>query len=290
MPVGHSYWGVFAGIAQLPNVLGAPIQSAKVQVGDTAYDSVTGKLQMCLTATIGAATWSDVQGIPDELKLWEPVNTASFSLFAQDATGTMGMSYGTNPVTPFEPALLLSTPAGGISTPTTIFQPVGFSWPSTNRIRMICRLGPRATSPPGISPTVYFGCQAASRSFGIARYALATGEWTALIRNNTPTSSAFNSGQGIGAGQLVIDVAVRHPSPGIDPAFEVCVASGSGYRLRINSLSTSFTGASPPHSAGWNAAWQAGGNLVVGWGGFEYTGIGSAFISSIGILKHPLDW
>ena len=291
MPVGHFYWGVFAGVAQLPNVLGAPIQSAKVQIGDTAYDSVTESLQMCTTATVGAATWSDVQGVPDSLVLWRPTSVADFALFAQDAGAGTSISYGASTLSPYEPALLFSKPGATTPNTTTIWEPVGFTWPSTNRVRMICRLGPRATASPGLSPQVFLGCQATNRYISIARNAAATSEWFGLIRNQNATSTVYDSGTGLGAGQLVIDIAVRQPSPGVDPAFEMCVQGAGGNRVRINGLSTAWTGGSPPHSSGWNAAWQAGTTpLKLGWGTFEYTGAGSGFISSIGILKHPLDW
>lgn len=287
--MGHSYWGVFAGIAQLPNVLGAPIQSAKVQVGDTAYDSVTGSLQMCTTATVGAATWSDPQGVPDELVLWEPTSTADFSLLAADAGTGTSISFGTNAVSPFEPALNFSK-GGPTTAGTRIWELVGFTWPSTNRVRMLARIGPRATATAGVSPQLFFGAHATNRYLSVLRNNLATGEWLGIIRNQNLTSTLYDSGAGIGAGQVVVDVAVRQPSAGIDPAFEICVQPAGGYRARINGLSTAWTGGSPPHSSGWNAAWQAGGDLKLGFGTFEYANAGTGFISSIAVLKHPLDW
>lgn len=53
----HPYWGVIPSAAQLPNVLGATIQNAHLEVGDLAYVTGTGVYQ-CDDETLGAAVWS----------------------------------------------------------------------------------------------------------------------------------------------------------------------------------------------------------------------------------------
>jgi hypothetical protein len=52
----HNYLGVYTS-TELPNVSGATVQSADVQVGDFAYDSTIGDLVVCTDATPGAAAY-----------------------------------------------------------------------------------------------------------------------------------------------------------------------------------------------------------------------------------------
>jgi len=54
----HAYWGIFATSGDLPNVAGAPTQSATLQVGDQAYSTADSMLYFCVNATLGAAIWS----------------------------------------------------------------------------------------------------------------------------------------------------------------------------------------------------------------------------------------
>jgi hypothetical protein len=49
-------WGSFTG-SQLPNKLGATVQSAALQVGDTAYNTSSGQLMVCTSAGLGTATY-----------------------------------------------------------------------------------------------------------------------------------------------------------------------------------------------------------------------------------------
>ena len=61
----HSYWGnTFAAYAQLPNVAGATIQTANVEVGDTAYVPSDDMMYFCTVATLGAAVWSAMGLVP----------------------------------------------------------------------------------------------------------------------------------------------------------------------------------------------------------------------------------
>jgi hypothetical protein len=57
----HGQWPNVASAAQLPNVLGATIQDAALEVGDIAYVTGTG-LYQCDVATLGAASWSQPGG------------------------------------------------------------------------------------------------------------------------------------------------------------------------------------------------------------------------------------
>ncbi len=61
----HNYWGnTFAAYAQLPNVAGATIQTANVEVGDTAYVPSDDMMYFCTVATLGAAVWSAMGLVP----------------------------------------------------------------------------------------------------------------------------------------------------------------------------------------------------------------------------------
>lgn len=55
----HSYWGEFTTV-NLPNAAGSPNTSTQLRVGDTVFDSTTGTLKVCTTATIGAAVWAAI--------------------------------------------------------------------------------------------------------------------------------------------------------------------------------------------------------------------------------------
>jgi hypothetical protein len=57
----HTQWPNVASAAQLPNVLGATIQDAALEVGDIAYVVGTG-LYQCDVAAVGAASWSQPGG------------------------------------------------------------------------------------------------------------------------------------------------------------------------------------------------------------------------------------
>lgn len=296
MPVGHSYWGEFAGVAQFPNVAAAPIQSAKVQVGDTAYDSVTANLYACTTATPGAAVWASAHAPGGDRVLWLPTSTADFTLLARDAGTNTAIGFGTMALEPYDQGLTLTKAAG--STPgVSIWQAVGLSIPATNRFRLTCKIGGRATAAAGVSPMVFFGAQSINRFCAINRLAANTVRWGGVIRNNVSTFSVYDPASfgDIGPndnqnGILTMDVTVRQPSGGVDPAFEIVIDSGYSLFTRVGDLTTSWTGGAPPHSSGWNAAWQGGGNLVVGVGCEEYAGAGSSVISNLAVLKHPLDW
>lgn len=54
----HGYWGIFATYGDLPNITGSATQSANLQPGDTAYVTSDAMLYFCITATLGAATWT----------------------------------------------------------------------------------------------------------------------------------------------------------------------------------------------------------------------------------------
>ena len=296
MPVGHSYWGEFAAVTQFPNVVAAPIQSAKVEVGDTAYDSATGNLYVCTTATVGAAVWASAHSPGGDRVLWLPSSTADFSLLDRDAGTDSAISWGAMPLEPYAEGLTLTT--GGGSTPgVTIWQAVGVSIPATNRFRVQAKVGGRATAAAGVSPMVFFGAQSALRFCAINRLASNTVRWGGVIRNNVTTFSTYDpaAAGAIGAndnqtGYITLDVIVRQPSGGVDPAFEIVLDSGDGLTTRVGDITTSWTGGAPPHSSGWNAAWQGGGNLVIGFGCEEYAGAGSSVMSNLAILKHPMDW
>lgn len=57
----HAYWGAFT-TANLPNVSGSANETSVLAVGDTAYDTTTGGLKVCTTATAGAAVWASMGG------------------------------------------------------------------------------------------------------------------------------------------------------------------------------------------------------------------------------------
>lgn len=296
MPVGHSYWGAFASAAQLPNALGATLQSAKVQVGDTAYLSSAAELYVCTAATVGAAVWATAHAPGGDRVLWRPAGTGDFTLLYRDAGTDAALSWGAMALEPYAQGLTITTGAG--STPGfTIWQAAGLAIPATNRFRMQAKLGARATAAAGISPMMFFGIQSINRWLAVNRLASNTVRWGGLLRNNVTTVSTYDPGSSadIGAnsnqnGYVTVDITIRQPSGGVDPAFEIVVDSGEGLTLRVSDITTSWTGGSPPHSSGWNAAWQGGGALVCGFGSEEYAGAGSSVISNIAILKHPLDW
>jgi len=51
-------WGTVATTAQLPNVAGATIQSANLEVGDTCQVTAVNAVYRCTVATLGAARWT----------------------------------------------------------------------------------------------------------------------------------------------------------------------------------------------------------------------------------------
>jgi len=57
----HGQWPNVVSAAQLPNVLGATIQDAALEIGDIAYVVGTG-LYQCDAAGLGAASWSQPGG------------------------------------------------------------------------------------------------------------------------------------------------------------------------------------------------------------------------------------
>jgi hypothetical protein len=54
----HNFWGSFTLPANLPNSLGAPVQDAALQPGDTAYEDSTARSWTCTDATLNAAVWA----------------------------------------------------------------------------------------------------------------------------------------------------------------------------------------------------------------------------------------
>jgi hypothetical protein len=56
----HNSWGSFATPADLPNVLGAAVQDAALEIGDTAYSISDTTLYKCDTATLGASVWTSI--------------------------------------------------------------------------------------------------------------------------------------------------------------------------------------------------------------------------------------
>lgn len=75
----HNHWHTFASAAQLPNVSGASVQDAALEVGDLAYVTGSGTYE-CTNATLGSATWTQIGGgvgaitgsmdAPSERVLW----------------------------------------------------------------------------------------------------------------------------------------------------------------------------------------------------------------------------
>lgn len=58
----HNQWPTVSAATDLPNVSGAPTQTADVQVGDICYDAGTGVYYYCADATLGAAVWTAFGG------------------------------------------------------------------------------------------------------------------------------------------------------------------------------------------------------------------------------------
>ncbi|NJN63445.1 MAG: hypothetical protein HC882_00275 [Acidobacteria bacterium] len=58
----HPDWGIFALVADLPNVFGSPTQKPNLQVGDLATVGTTK--YVCTLATVGAAIWTPLGGSP----------------------------------------------------------------------------------------------------------------------------------------------------------------------------------------------------------------------------------
>jgi hypothetical protein len=58
---GH-WWGQYTDALSLPNMAGAEIQLSDVQKGDIAWAEAQGALFYCIDATIGAASWQQIEG------------------------------------------------------------------------------------------------------------------------------------------------------------------------------------------------------------------------------------
>lgn len=303
MPTGHSYWGVFADTTQFPNVAAAPIQSAKVRVGDLAYSVADVALYVCTTQTAGAAVWASFR-TDNSPTLFRPTSTGQFTLLSRDAGTTMTLALGTMAAEPFYDQITLTSLGG---TPGMTWWETSVQVPATNRFRLMGKIGPRVTVSPGISPQIGFAVQTADRAAWIQRSDSSTQQIFTVIRNNLVTESIASGADAVagvgpnatpGGGDFFADVVLRQPSPGVDPSFEIVIcgfgnAAGSGVNgqsKRLNSLSTLYAGGVPPGTLGWDAAWQTGGNLKICVGGYEYAGAGSSFIAGFRIQKHPLDW
>jgi len=63
----HSHWGNFAATSDLPNVSGSSTQDSAVEVGDRAYVTGTSKTYQCTVATLGSATWTDMEDDVDAI-------------------------------------------------------------------------------------------------------------------------------------------------------------------------------------------------------------------------------
>ena len=305
MPTGHSYWGNFASEAELPNVSGATVQSAKVRAGDIAFNVGTAGVFVCTTPTVGSAVWEPLRsdGSPT---LFRPTSAGDFSLLSRDAGTTMTLAVGTMANEPFYDQITL-TGLGGGSAGMTWWETPAVPVPATNRFRLSGKLGPRATAAAGVSPQVAFAIQNADRACWLQRDNVNTQLALTAIRNNgvaESIASGATASTGVGpnatpgGGDFFIDVVLRQPSAGVDPSFEIVLCgfgnvAGSGINggsRRLNSLSTLYTGGVPPGTLGWNAAWQGGGALKFAIGGYEYVGAGSSFIAGFRVQKHPLDW
>lgn len=302
MPMGHSYWGNVASLAQLPNVVGATIQSAKVRAGDIVFVVAEAGVYVCVTPTVGSAAWSALQ-TDSSPTLFRPASAGDFTLLSREAGTTMTIGVGTMAAEPFYDQITLTSLGG--ATPGMTWWETPVAIPATNRFRIMGKLGPRATAASGVSPQIGFAMQNYDRAAWIQRSNPTTTLINTVIRNNVAGESLATGGNAVtgvgpnaspGGGDFFADVVVRQPSPGVDPAFEITMygfgsASGSnGQGKRVNSLSTLYLGGNPPHSLGWDAAWQSGGNLKICVGGYEYAGAGASFIAGFRIQKHPLDW
>lgn len=78
----HPHWGTYATEADLPNVLGATVQSANLEAGDTAFVAATQRLYVCLRPNAGTASWQ-AQGLDaggETLAFeWNRTSVAQFS-------------------------------------------------------------------------------------------------------------------------------------------------------------------------------------------------------------------
>lgn len=97
----YGHFGNYAAAAQLPNVVGATVQTAELAVGDLA--SVAGILYVCTTATLGAAVWAVVGsgvGAAVESDAWVPTltDTAAVVNFTQPLASYYTRVNGTTPV------------------------------------------------------------------------------------------------------------------------------------------------------------------------------------------------
>lgn len=55
----HAYWGRgFSSYGQLPNVAGSPLQSLRLEDGDTAFIPSLDSLYVCIDPTLNAAVWT----------------------------------------------------------------------------------------------------------------------------------------------------------------------------------------------------------------------------------------
>lgn len=84
----YGHFGNYASAAQLPNVLGATVQTGELSVG--ALATVGGTVYVCTTATAGAGVWAAVGGAAGATSgEWaaNPVDTGGFATVGQPSTG-----------------------------------------------------------------------------------------------------------------------------------------------------------------------------------------------------------
>ena len=63
----HEYWGQVADATELPNISGATIQDAALQVGDIVWVADEDAMYQCTTATVGSAVWSRMMEDPNAI-------------------------------------------------------------------------------------------------------------------------------------------------------------------------------------------------------------------------------
>ena len=85
----HSFWGIFATAAALPNSAAAATQDAALEVGDRAWATAPGRVYFCTAAGLGAAVWAavGVQGtVITEIPIENGVTIAPGDCVASGAT------------------------------------------------------------------------------------------------------------------------------------------------------------------------------------------------------------